>query len=349
MLDWLERKYLQQLSPRLRNLTITSGGLMRFSCPICGDSETNPRKARGYIYSRPRSKRRGFYCHNCNSSMSAEKFIQYMDDRLYNEMMLERLKEKQEEKKAEAVAAPVTRPPMREKIKFDNSMFDKFIPIEELNDDHPAKVYIHKRMIPQDQLKNIFYHEKFYHYVNEIMPGKFSAESLAKDEPRIIIPLIDINQHIFGVNSRALNPDNPIRYITIIFDPDMPKIWGMHQFNPDAHGYLMEGPFDSMFVPNTLACAGGDLYSVALKLDFDKDKITLVFDNEPRGVDTTKRMNKAIENGYKVAIWPSDIKEKDINDMVLSGMTADKIKHIIDENTYQGIEAQLKFNAWRRI
>lgn len=346
MLDWLERKYLQQLAPRLRNLTITSGGLMRFSCPICGDSETNPRKARGYIYSRPNSKRRGFYCHNCQSSMSAEKFIHYMDDRLYNEMLLERLKEKQEEQKKQASPPVSVRP---EKINFDNSLFDRLTPIDALDDNHPAKKYILGRKLPPNQIKNVYYHDKFYHFVDEIIPGKFSKESLAKDEGRIVIPLIDINQNIFGVNSRALNPENPIRYITIIFDYDMPKIWGMHQFNTDEHGYLMEGPFDSMFIPNTLACAGGELYSVATKLDFDKDKITLVFDNEPRGVDTVKRMNKAIEHGYKVVIWPSDIKEKDINDMVLSGMTAERIKHIIDENTYQGIEAQLKFNAWRRI
>ena len=41
-----------------------------------------------------------------------------------------------------------------------------------------------------------------------------------------------------------------------------------------------------------------------------------------------------------------DIQEKDINDMIMSGMT--KLKTIIENNTYQGNMALLKFTTWSK-
>ena len=45
-------------------------------------------------------------------------------------------------------------------------------------------------------------------------------------------------------------------------------------------------------------------------------------------------------------IWPSHIQEKDINDMVLSGHD---VQSIVDDNVYDGLEANLKFTTWKRI
>jgi hypothetical protein len=50
--------------------------------------------------------------------------------------------------------------------------------------------------------------------------------------------------------------------------------------------------------------------------------------------------------GQKVVIWPSTIKEKDINDMVLSGLN---VQDVIKSNTYSGLEAKLKFTTWKKI
>jgi len=52
-----------------------------------------------------------------------------------------------------------------------------------------------------------------------------------------------------------------------------------------------------------------------------------------------------IDNNEKVVIWPSFIRQKDINDMVLSDIDA---KNIIQENTYSGAAAMLAFNSWRK-
>jgi hypothetical protein len=71
-----------------------------------------------------------------------------------------------------------------------------------------------------------------------------------------------------------------------------------------------------------------------------------VYDNEPRNVHIHQRMLKQIESENKVVIWPSSIKEKDMNDMILVGYD---VQQIIESNVYSGLEANLNFNNWKKI
>ena len=50
-----------------------------------------------------------------------------------------------------------------------------------------------------------------------------------------------------------------------------------------------------------------------------------------------------------MVLWPDGIKQKDINEMIMSGRTKEDIKEIINNNTYQGNMALLKFTNWRKI
>jgi hypothetical protein len=71
-----------------------------------------------------------------------------------------------------------------------------------------------------------------------------------------------------------------------------------------------------------------------------------VYDNEPRSREIVRRISDTISRGEKVVIWPSNIQEKDINDMVLAGHD---VQSIVESNIYNGLEANLKFNIWKRI
>ena len=70
-----------------------------------------------------------------------------------------------------------------------------------------------------------------------------------------------------------------------------------------------------------------------------------VFDNEPRNREITTRISKTIDRGDKIVIWPSNIREKDINDMVLTGH---HVKNIVESNIYSGLEAKLNFTTWKK-
>ena len=107
--------------------------------------------------------------------------------------------------------------------------------------------------------------------------------------------------------------------------------------------YVVEGPIDSLFLDNCIATAQSDLRVS------EKDNSVLIPDNEPRNSEVVKQIGKYIDEKYKVVIWPSDIKEKDINEMILSGKTERDIKDIIARNTFDGLLAKTKLSQWRKV
>jgi hypothetical protein len=74
----------------------------------------------------------------------------------------------------------------------------------------------------------------------------------------------------------------------------------------------------------------------------------LVYDNEPRNRDIVKQIEKSIDKGYRVCLFPESVKGKDVNDMIQDGLTSEEITSIIDSNTVNGLEAKLKFTHWKR-
>ena len=71
-----------------------------------------------------------------------------------------------------------------------------------------------------------------------------------------------------------------------------------------------------------------------------------VYDNEPRNREIVQRISRTIERGDSVVIFPSNIREKDLNDMVLAGHD---VKKLVESNVYSGLEAKLKFTTWKKI
>ena len=118
-------------------------------------------------------------------------------------------------------------------------------------------------------------------------------------------------------------------------------IYGQERLDIKKKIYCVEGPLDSLFLPNCLATAG---------LNFKGLKMTniIVLDNERRNVQIADALKKVITNGYSVCIWPDSVKEKDINEMIISGKTTDDIVEIIDTNTYSGLQADFQLSQWKR-
>jgi hypothetical protein len=57
-------------------------------------------------------------------------------------------------------------------------------------------------------------------------------------------------------------------------------------------------------------------------------------------------MEKVIDLGHSIVIWPNDLKEKDINDMILAGKSPSEI---IKKNTFKGLQAKVKLTEWKRV
>lgn len=338
MVDFTDLKYAQMLSGRLENFRIrhTNPYKINFRCPICGDSQKSRSKSRGWLLER--DNKFSFYCHNCGASQGFSYFLKGVDPLIYNDWVADKFVNKANSEPKEAKTDDnqfKTKAPVFNK----SNPLKKIKKVSQLNHDHPVKTYIINRKIPTNHHYRLYYAKKFKTWINEIIPNKFPE--VGKDEPRLIIPFIDESGNVFGCSARSFDPKSSLRYITIMFE-ERPKIFGLDKVNFNDVYYITEGAIDSMFLENSVAMAGAEGNTRGVQ---NTDNAVFVFDAEPRNKEIHKRMEKVIDNGYGICIWPANVPGKDINEMYLAGANPEKI---IEENTYRGLTAKLKFAEWRK-
>jgi hypothetical protein len=339
-MDWLDTKYIGLISSRLDKFKKKSGNSYNFRCPICGDSKKSKIKARGWIFHRDGSTR--FYCHNCTASMSLGGLVKYLDPQLYSEMKLERLKDGAPGFIAPAKLMSIPRPVFEK-----SEVLRGLTRVSQLHHDDPRKKYIVSRRIPSKFHYKLYVVDEFFAYVNRLIPGKFDKSALAHDDSRLLIPFINKSGKVHALQGRSFDSDSRTKYITIMLDESVPRVYGLDTYDEKKTAYVTEGPIDSMFLENGLATAGGDLASAMRS--FDKNSLVIVYDNERRSRETVSKMEKAIRDGYKVCFWPENIVYKDINDMVKSGMRPEYVEMIIDQNSYSGLRAEMELKTWKRV
>lgn len=348
---WLEKKYIQYLSGTLDRYKQKSENLWNFRCPYCLDSKSNKSKARGYIFLR--KGQYYYYCHNCHKSLGFVSFLKNINSALYNEYTMEKFNlienKDVEEKRPE---------PVQIYTGMDNLKTLK--KVSQLPPNHVCKKYVIERHIPSEYHYRLYYCPNFKKWTNTIIVDKFKNQDI-KDDARLIIPLMDDNDILIGYQGRALDKNNDVRYITIMLDETKPRLFGLNTTNFNQKYYVFEGPFDSMFIPNSIAACGGMISSELYKAKKPKENGVIVYDNEPRNVDIIENIKRSIYEGYKVCIWPVSFETKDINDYVIDRMKSNyckydeikkvgiEIKAIIDNNTFSGLDAELKLASWRKI
>ncbi len=332
-----DTKFLNFLSSRLDRFKRVRDNLWNFRCPLCGDSSRNKRKARGYVYQK---KTDLFYkCHNCGSGLSIGNLIKELDPNLHKQYVMERYKAGETGKrKSKAPEFKFETP----KFKSKKTTID--LPsIESLLKEHYARVYCEGREIPQQFMDKIFYAEDFKNWALSVCQVDYST--LISGEPRLVIPFFDKDNQLIGAQGRALQ-ESKVRYVTVKVHEDAPKVFGLERWNSEQYTYLVEGPIDSLFLPNCLAMAGADMSDLSI---LDKDKTTLIFDNEPRNFQIVRSMIKSLQDGWGVVIWPNSITCKDINDMVLTSIKDARLVEIINRNTYSGQRGEWEVHSWKKV
>ena len=330
MQSYIDVKYVNIISPLLQQFKKKGDFLWNFRCPYCGDSQKSRTKARGFVY---RKKNDLFYkCHNCGVGTTLGKLIEHLDSKSYKDYIMERYK---------SGVKTVNKEP---EFKFDEPVFrskdvcSTLNSLEELQDDHPARKIIDRRNLPISSYKDLFLCPEFYKFTNKLIPNKFP--SLDGDHPRLLIPFRDEEGEVFAYQGRAFGNEQP-KYLTIKLQ-ERDKIFGLDKIDKREEVLVVEGPLDSLFLDTCIAVAGADVPN--LDCDF-----TVVFDNEPRNKELLKQVEKAINRGHKICLWPEGMEYKDINDMILGGYTKEEIQDLIKHNTYQGTTATLWFTKWRKI
>ena len=323
-MDLVDSKYIGLVSSRLQKFKRVKADLYNFRCPICGDSQKHKNKARGYIY--PLKADMNFKCHNCGASTTFSNFLKQLDTTLHKQYVMEKFQTRNTGK-GSIIEEP--------KLDFKKPVFKKKLDLPRASEIPAAKNYLEKRKVDSTQF---YYAAKFKKWVNT---KKQTFDFIKKDESRIIIPMYDTERNLIGFQGRSLVP-NSVKYITVMLQENAPKIYGLDKINSDETVYVVEGPFDSTFVKNSIALCGSDGDMAHLK----GSNIVFVYDNEPRNKEILQRIERCIDRGERVIIWPRGIEEKDINDMVLSGHN---VMSILESNIYSNLEAKVKFNNWKKV
>ena len=334
---YIDTKYLTQISHKFEIFKKKNDYLWNVRCPICGDSQKNKRKMRGYFFRKDNDLM--YKCHNCGHGAHFGTMLKQMDTLLYKEYVLERYADGGNRKKFG------TERTVKEVVKIEKpevSLWTQLMDcLYDLPADHEVIEYVNGRGLPKDSHKRLYFVDNIKNVVQ--LNYKYK-ESIRTEEPRLAIPFVNENGKLTALSMRGMRGE-ALRYILIKIDEDAPTVYGMDNVDKTLPVTVVEGPLDSLFIKNSIACAGTSFNKIE-ELGLDKDNTRIVFDNQPKNAEVCKLVEKYVGMGYKVVIWPETIGEKDINDMAIAGVN---VQDIMDSNTYQGLSARMKFTSWRKI
>lgn len=315
-------------------------------CPYCGDSQRNLYKARGYHFAVDNSFI--YKCHNCGKSTSSVNFIKDNFPMIHKQYVKEWLQESGKGKRKSQRMPPSSAFKFKPKVDKQDTLYKSRENLKMVchgaEDKVISKEYLEKRGIPADKIKELFFVENAQSL--SYLDTKYKDRVLGND-PRIVIPFLGENGELTGISGRAIN-DSPLRYLTMRFIDDVPLIYNLNNVDTSKTIYVTEGPIDSLFLPNSIAVGGSDFKKIDSRL---KENAILVYDNEPRNLEIIKKIDGVIDDGWKVCIWNDKrITEfKDINDMIMGGLSQNEIVEIINSCTYVGLSAKLKLTEYKKI
>ena len=248
-MSYTDIKYINLASASLQKYKKLKPGVWTFRCPYCGDSKKHKNKTRGYIFTVKGDH--VFKCHNCGITRSFSNFLKDNAPHVYDEYVMERYKEG-------TIGGNVPKPDLTQFVhtpKFKKRTVN-LETLSSLNKSHHAKKYALDRGIPEDKLDRLYYCPQFKKWTNT---QKQTFSDTSQDDDRIIIPINDPDGNLLGFQGRALSPQAKMRYITVMIDGDAPKLYGLDNLNTNDTIYIVEGPFDSLFLENSVAMCGSDI------------------------------------------------------------------------------------------
>jgi len=339
----VDSKYVRLISSRLRNFKQKKDYLWNFSCPICGDSQKNKTKARGYVFQKGTDL---FYrCHNCGVSTNVGNLIKQVDGALHKEYVLERYKSGKSNNAHSANAILNITPPRFDKV-AKQKIFEHGEWCDKLPSGHFCLEYLQKRKIPEQFYDKLLFTQHYKQFCDALIPNHGKQ---IVDDKRLVIPFYNEYNELIAVSGRALETsDKTLRYVTIrTIQSDNKLVYGLERVDFNKLVKIVEGPIDSLFLSNCIA--SGDANLAICSKDIEAEKKVLIFDCEPRNKEIVKMMQDAIKLGNDIVIWPNTMTGKDINEMILNGLSPDEIEKIISSNTFKNIEAQVRFNMWKKV
>lgn len=329
---WLEETYLKQLGLRLEGFTEKGGHRWNLRCHYCGDSAKKKSKKRGYFFQKGGTLL--YYCQNCGVSEKFSSFLYKFDYSLYKQYTLELFKENANKNDDVGHVLPV------ETRKYIPNIFSSLTLVKDLPQTNECRIEADKRKLPI-QIFDFYYAPEFIKW-SQGNSDKFKTWKGA-DHPRMVIPWRSRDGSIIGYSARALHKENDPKYYRIFINDTKEHFFGLDRIDEKKQVYVLEGEIDSLMIPNGVAVANGKLQA------YLNTSAIYIFDRDTRNSHIMKNVKLAIDLGLKVCLLPKTLQGKDLNEFVINGITQKQLLKIIEENTFCGLEAMLRFSAWKDV
>lgn len=271
-------------------------------CKICGDSERNKSKRRGYILKRnPKGDGEWiYYCHNddcdANSGIRVTTWLKKEFPALYEDYRKENFLAMRKENTI------IKEKPIVQEPYLEINDTKHFIPILTGTTElfKTAIQYCMERKIPNDIWKHWFV----------AIDGRYQG--------RMIIPFFDSKGMIYYYQCRTLIGQEP-KYLNRKSDNGEKEIYNIFHVDRTKPIMVTEGPIDSMFLENAIATLGVK-FTKKVQAVLDTLNCHYVLDNDEAGRKVSK---KFLDNGMSVFNWKKFLKDnnvdapiKDVNDFV---------------------------------
>ena len=347
---FIQKKYANSFAATMKCSSQIDNDVWNFRCPVCGDSDKDPNKARGYIYQQSQDL---FYkCHNCGHSCYFNKLLKEYDPVMHRRYLTELFKHqrhpaKQKEEKEEEKLKH--RPNKRIKERLSQASITKkfrhvgIIPAVESD---VAIDYMKGRCIREEDFEKVYFVENYLDAV-KLLKGETPDNKYHNlEQAAIAFLLYDEQGRFSGIQFRAIDKQNKKRFhIHKMRSSAVKLFFGNQYLKPNkAPRYVLEGAIDSLFLESAVATLGSDLLC-----PFDSDDTIYVLDFDNRNKQIVKKYQKLLEYGKKVCIPDLKYSHMDINDFILRGYTSSQIETILEDNAVSGLIGMLRLNEWRRI
>lgn len=356
MSSYFDKQFIQQhLSNRLELFTWSREWLGNFRCCLCGDSKKRLNMKRGFFYRCLESDTMRFKCHNCQeaSGWSLGAWLSIYDKTLQQQYNFENFKDGDNHTTGynleKAPKQKVVHVRQHSLVKDDSVSIPKelllhSVRLSDLPPDHLAVKYILGRKIPKRALERLLYVDDFNEFSMSLDTHDMEVAEKAPKDARIVIPFLNRNGDDFVCfQGRALDKDAYIRYFTIKKYESSEKIFGLDTLKPSKTKLVVEGPLDSLFLPNCVATADSNL------LKYSNGDIYIP-DNQYHNKEICKGIEDIIRSGKRICLFPKEYSEfKDINEFIEGGVSIKDLLGIIANNTFKGLKAKHRWSILKGV
>lgn len=356
---FLDKEFVDRIRFLLAGFEWEREYIANFRCPLCGDSQRSTKKRRGYFYPDTKENVLRFKCHNCSeqSGWSFQFWLKSFNNTVYQEYQMELFRESggspshhrtTDDNKLVAPKASTTARvgAIKAVRRLPEALSNNFTRICDLPTSHEARVYMEGRRFPAWAYELFGYVDNYRDLVQALGIGCEEGDELLKKVPndrRVIIPLLSETMQLMGIQGRAMDESATLRYATAKLNPDYAKTFGLHRLDRKKPIIVVEGPFDSTFLPNCVATADSNL------LKFEAGNVYIP-DNQYRNWQICTGIEKIIDSGKKICLFPPEVAHKDINDMVTKGgMTQGDLLKLVGANIFQGLKAKMRWADLRKV